>query len=141
VGHEVIVFGCIEGADADRFRALNAAALAQLPTEDEWPWLTRGMFALPAHAPQGTYRSHIVHFGASFKDEPHDRACWDVWLAKFEALLRQLYWWSATLHLVTEFEPPRVFQWLPTPAAIDQMLSERQQPWDPTMLVLAESGG
>jgi hypothetical protein len=34
VGHDVILFGCIEGADPEPLRALNAAALAALPAED-----------------------------------------------------------------------------------------------------------
>jgi hypothetical protein len=128
VGHEVIVFGSIEGADPERLRALNAAALAELPAEDERPWLVRGMFALPAGWPHGTYRAQVIHFGASFKDEPPDRACWDAWVGKFEALLRRLHWWSATLHLVTEFEPERVFRWLPTAAAVDRMVGDPPQP-------------
>jgi hypothetical protein len=148
VGHEVIVFWIIEGADAERLTALNAAALAALPVEDEWPWLIRGMFALPAAWPQGTYRSQVIHFGASLKDEPQDRAAWDCWLGKFETLLRQLYWWSAALHLRTEFDPDRVYEWLPTNAAIDRMVGDQPQPvleWERTVIVLPvaadESGG
>jgi hypothetical protein len=128
MGHEVVIFGSIEGADPERLRALNLAALGSLPAEDEWPWLIRGMFALPAEWPQGTYRSQVIHFGASLKDEPEDRSCWDRWLSKFEALLRRLYWWTATLHLVTEFEPERVFRWRPDAGAVDRMISDPPQP-------------
>jgi hypothetical protein len=140
VGHEVIVFGSIEGADAERLKALNAAVLAELPAEDEWPWLVRGMFALPAGWPHGAYRSQVIHFGASLKDEPQDRACWDGWVRKFEALLRRLYWRSATLHLATEFEHERVFRWLPTTAAVDRMVGDPPQPvqeWERSVFVLA----
>lgn len=140
MGHEVIVFGSIEGADPEPLRALNAAALSELPAEDEWPWLVRGMFALPALWPQGTYRCQVIHFGASLKDEPEDRSCWDVWIGKLETLLRRLHWWSATLHLVTEFEPERVFRWLPTSAAVDRMIGDPPQPvqeWQRSVIVLA----
>lgn len=139
MGHEVIIFGSIEGADTERLRALNAAALAELPAEDEWPWLVRGMFALPAGWPRGTYRTQVIHFGASFKDEPQDQSCWDGWVGKFEAALRQLYWWSATLHLVSEFEPERMFRWLPTAAAVDRMVCDSPQPvqeWVRSVIVL-----
>jgi len=139
VGHEVIVFGYIEGADPEWLRALNADALAGLPTEDEWPWLVRGMFALPAGWPQGTYRAHVIHFGASLKDEPQDRSCWDVWLQKFEALLRCMYWWSVTVHMQTEFEPDRVFRWVPSKAAVDGMLADSPhcvQEWERSVAVL-----
>jgi hypothetical protein len=139
VAHEVIVFGCVEGADSERLKALNMATLAELPAEDEWPWLVRGMFALPAGWPQGTYRSQVIHFGASLKDEPGDRSPWDGWIGKFEALLRRLYWWSVTLHLITEFEPERVFRWLPSAVAVECMAGDPPQPvqeWERSVIVL-----
>jgi hypothetical protein len=113
-----------------RLQERNAATLADLPVEDKWPWLVRGMFALPGSWPEGTYRTQVIHFGASLKDEPRDRSCWDLWLGKFESLLRKLYWLSATVHLQTEFEPDRVFRWLPTRRAIDLMVAEPPQPID-----------
>lgn len=146
MGHEATVFGCIEGAtwrseDYDRLQRLNAAVLAELPAEDEWPWLVRGMFALPAGWPQGTYRSQIIHFGASLKDDPWDRSCWDTWLGKFEALLGRLYWFSAVVHLQTEFEPDRLFRWLPTAAAVDRMVADTPrcvQEWVRSVIVVRE---
>lgn len=139
MGHEVVVFGSIEGADPERLRARNAAVLAALPADDDWPGLVGGMFALPAGWPHGTYRSHVIHFGASFKDDPHDPAVWDGWLGKFEAVLRRMYWWSATLHLDTEFGPERVFRWRPSAAAVDRMTGDEPQPveeWRRSVVVL-----
>jgi hypothetical protein len=136
------VFGCIEGAELAPLRTRNASTLAALPVEDEWPWLVRGMFSLPADWPQGTYRTQVIHFGASLKDEPHDRSCWDAWLGKFEAVLRRLHWWSATLNLRTEFEPERVFRWVPSQTAIDAMVGNPPhcvQEWTRSVVVL-ESG-
>lgn len=104
----------------------------------------RGMFALPAEWPRGTYRSQVIHFGASFKDEPQDRGCWDVWIGKFETVLRRLHWWSATLHLVIEFEPERVFRWLPTTAAVERMTRDPPQPvqeWQRSVVPLAPIQG
>lgn len=140
MGHEVIIFGCINGADAAHLHAKNAAVIAALPAEDEWPFLVRGMFALPERWPFGTYRAHVIHFGASFKDEPSDHAVWDTWLGKFEAVLRRLYWWSATLHLQTEFEAARVYEWLPTTAALHLMVGDQLQPvqeWERSLTILA----
>jgi hypothetical protein len=133
LGHEVIIFGYVEGADAEGLRSHNAGALTGLPAEDEWPFLVRGMFALPAEWPQGTYRAQVIHFGASLKDEPQDRSSWDAWLGKFESLLRRMYWWSATACLRTEFEPERIFRWLPSAASIRAMTGEPPrciQEWD-----------
>lgn len=141
MGHEVIIFGCIEGADPGRLQVHNAAVLTALPDDDEWPWLVRSMFALPAAWPRGTYRSHVIHFGASLKDEPQNRTCWETWLGKFETLLRQMCWWSATLHLKTEFEPDRVFRWFPSPASVERMLAEPSEgvrEWERSIAFLTE---
>ena len=130
MGHEVIIYGCIEGApwrSGDEYRRLqewNATVITELPSEDEWPWLVRGMFSVPGPWPEGTYQTQVIHFGASLKDEPGDRSCWEVWLGKFEALLRRLCWYSAAVHLETEFEPHRFFRWLPTGPAVDRMVAE-----------------
>jgi hypothetical protein len=134
VGHEAIIYGRIVGASwrvGEQFtwtHDLNREVLAKLPEDDDWPWVVKGIFALPAPYPQGTYRRQVIHFGLSIKDEPRNRGIWDVWLGKFENVLRQLYWWSAAAHLDTDFEPPRVFEWLPTEAARGQLYDIPPQP-------------
>ena len=143
MGHEAIFYGAIEGAtytNDENFRFLqerNRHVVEALPVKDDWPWLTRHIFAMPAEYPQGTYRSQVIHFGLSLKDDPHDRSCFDPWFQKFERLLRQLYWYSALVHLETEFEPPRRFLWLPTDGALDRMVSHHPSPineWDRSMV-------
>jgi len=51
-----------------------------------------------------------------------------VWLGKFEAVLRRLYWWSAVAHLQTDFEPLRVFEWIPTEAAMGRLYNDPPEP-------------
>ncbi|MFO0952960.1 MAG: hypothetical protein U0835_17770 [Isosphaeraceae bacterium] len=134
MGHEAIVYGRIVGASwrvGERFtwtHDLNREALAAVPEDDDWPWVVRGIFALPAPYPQGTYRRQVIHFGLSIKDDPCDRAVWDVWLHKFERVLRGLYWWSAAAHIATDFEPTRVVEWLPTDAAMGGLYADPPQP-------------
>ncbi len=136
MSHEAILYGRIIGATGRPGTAgyfdlheRNRAVVNRLPLQDDWPWLVRGMFALPAGRPQGTFRRQVIHFGASIKDDPLDRGIWDEWLAKFESLLRRLYWWSAVVHLSTEFvEPDRVFEWRPTEAAMDGLHAEQPRP-------------
>lgn len=135
MSHEAILYGRIIGATgrpgtAGYFdlHARNRAAINRLPRDDDWPWLVRGMFALPAGHPQGTFRRQVIHFGASIKDDPLDRGIWDVWLGKFESLLRKLYWRSAAVHLSTDFEPDRVFEWQPTEAAKARLYAQPPQP-------------
>jgi hypothetical protein len=74
MGHQVIIYGMIEcPAAGDHLRPLkkhNETVISGLPAEDQWPWLTRSMFALPGNWPQGTYLEQIIHFGLSMKDDP-----------------------------------------------------------------------
>lgn len=135
MSHEAILYGHIVGATVRSetvgyfdLQGRNRAVINRLPRTDDWPWLVRGMFALPAGRPQGTFRSQVIHFGASIKDDPLNRGIWDDWLDKFESLLRRLYWWSAVVHISTDFEPDRVFEWLPTDAAMAGMRADPPQP-------------
>jgi hypothetical protein len=134
VGHEAIISGRIVGASwrvGERFtwtHDLNREALATVPEDDDWPWVVRGIFALPAPYPEGTYRRQVIHFGLSMKDDPYDPGIWGVWLGKFEAVLRRLYWWSALAQIDTEFGPPRVFEWVPTEAALGRLYDDPPQP-------------
>lgn len=83
----------------------NLQIIATLPEEDTWPFLSRYMFSSSTNSIQTTYKSQIIHFGASFKQIEWE---WEAWLLKFEAVLRQMYWDEVHLHLVAEglnFEP------------------------------------
>jgi hypothetical protein len=59
MGYEAILYGRIVGASGpvgENYRVLqdrNRAIINRLPREDDWPWLVRGMFALPAGFPEG----------------------------------------------------------------------------------------
>jgi hypothetical protein len=131
------------GAEYYLLHDYNREVLARMADDDDWPWLVRGMFAVPPVRPVGTYRRQVIHFGASIKDDPQDRSVWDVWLDKFEGLLRRMYWFSARVHLETEFEPSRVFEWLPTKAARDGLFSDTPQPvdtWTRTVLIVGTEG-
>ena len=105
MGHESLVYGCIVGerwkvTDMRRLQRLNRAEITTLPETDEWPFLTRSMFSVPGDEPvEGSYRSQLIHFGASFK---YIEWYWDEWLVKFESLLVRLFWRDVYLHLRTE---------------------------------------
>ena len=62
------------------------------------------------------------------KDFPYEHNRWDVWLGKFEAVLRTLYWWKATAHIETDFAPPRLIEWVPTEAAMGRLYDDPPQP-------------
>jgi hypothetical protein len=138
MGHEVIIYGCIVGArwaSGEQFMRLqnaNRDVIDRIPVQDDWPYFVRGMFALPGASPEGTYRSQVIHFGASFKDEPGDFGPWEEWLGKFGALLRELYWDFAVVHLQTEFGPERVFEWRPTDARVWSNAPQPVRDWTRT---------
>jgi hypothetical protein len=87
-----------------------------------------GIFALPASYPEGIYRRQIIHFGQSMKEFAEERDRWDVWLGKFERVLRALYWWKATAHIESDFAPPRLIEWLPTEAAMRGLYGDPLRP-------------
>jgi hypothetical protein len=113
VSHISIVYGCIEGAtyyaDSSRYYRMNAELIAALPETDEWPYLTRDLFAVPRD--EHMFATQVVTFGASYNLVEW---VWDVWLAKFEGLLRQMYWDAVHVHLRTELVGNHHYQWVPT---------------------------
>ena len=62
----------LSGDPSDNYRTtsvgLNRRPFTAMGILD-WPWVVRGIFALPAPYPQGTYRRQVIHFGLSIKDD------------------------------------------------------------------------
>lgn len=94
-----------------------------LPREDEYPLLTRGMFA---HSPKATswdphltptYQGHVLYFGGSFSSLYLD---WQEWRTKFESLLRRMYWHHAVVVVVSEAAGTHLYKWEATSTAIEQ---------------------
>lgn len=110
---ESIVYGCIKDValyheQAER-RRVNREALLTLPEPAEGLFLTRDMFAIPGpDASAGHYQTDVMHFGASYRAVEYE---WDEWIKTFEALLRKMYWVSATVHLETELNGIHTFSW------------------------------
>ena len=134
MGHEAVIYGWIEGATwktGERYRRLqsrNENVLSQLPEKDEWPWLVRGIFALPAPWPQGTYRCQAIHLALTLKDSPCENQWRDEWIGKFEDVLRRLYWFSATLHIIRELDPMQTYRWEATFESMSGLGSDPPEP-------------
>ena len=110
---ESIVYGCIKDAaythDEYQHRDINRQALLALPPATEWPLISREMFSIPKLKPgAGYYQTDVLHFGASYKAIEYE---WEQWIVEFEALLRNMYWVSATVHLETELSGTHTFTW------------------------------
>jgi hypothetical protein len=56
------------------------------------------------------YWEELITFGLI---ENGVEACWEAWLAKFEALLRRMEWSHVRVHLETEHWGSYVFEWAP----------------------------
>lgn len=110
---ESIVYGCIKDlssnpGDVSR-RQNNRNAMLALPKSEEWPYLCQEMFSIPElEVNAEAYLSDVMHFGASYKAIEYE---WNNWIEKFEALLNQMYWVSAVVHLETEIYGTHTFTW------------------------------
>ena len=114
MSQQSIIYGYIQGAewmssDYHKLHRLNRKVIESLPPTDTFPYLTRDMFAIPGDEPeQGTYRSQIIHFGASIKEVELE---WRKFLEKFEGLLRKLFWFNAVLHIKSEMVGEETYEW------------------------------
>lgn len=120
MGHVNVVSGHIReayyfGGDRSRRRLLlesNRRVIRDLGTDDSWPPMPAAMFAFTG-AGEGSpttpqYRGRVIHFGASYNQLLAD---FNLWRAKFENLLRALYWDDAMAMVQTEWWNDYVFQW------------------------------
>lgn len=96
-------------ADAS-IRATNEAAISRLPREDAWPPLSRDAFFFPLDdAPPGlAYRGRAIAIAWS-SNQLLDS--FEAWRAKFERLLREMYWDRAVLTVTTEWWGDYVISW------------------------------
>lgn len=136
MGHISIVYGHIIGEawrseDYHKLQRLNKKIIDALPSDDEtFPWITRKMFLVPDPDKDKMYRDQVIVFGASYKSVEHE---WDEWLDKFEAILKQLYWSGATIHLDTELVGTHKYEWVFDSNQSDNWMSDNPQPtnmWD-----------
>ncbi len=80
-----------------------------LPSIEEWPLLSREMFSMPVQVLDiDEVHTDVMHFGSSYKSVEHE---WQHWISQFEAMLKDMYWISATVHLETEFNGRHTFSW------------------------------
>ena len=116
MSEESLIYGCIVGVHGSisnwyGIYPLNKMVVDELPTEDIYPPLTRGIFTVPMDYGQprsAFYRQQVIHFGASFNGLSE---FWPSWLEKFEGLLRRLYWEEARLHLKIELCGSYKYHW------------------------------
>jgi len=121
MAHNTKIYGFINGPtwrsdDFYRLHRLNASVISSLPEIDkEFPFINQSMFSIPDE--QGIFRQQIITFGASYKTLEYE---WDVWLGKFENILKSLYWWEAKIHADFELMGKYDYEWKTDPDEIGE---------------------
>ncbi len=113
---ESVVYGCIKDVvfthdmeQTRRRRQVNRQVLSSLPSVEDWPLIGREMFVLPSPTlVVDDLHTDVVPFGNSYRGVEYE---WQQWLQRFEDLLQNMYWVSATVHLETEFNGTHTFTW------------------------------
>ncbi|MET0377825.1 MAG: hypothetical protein ABW049_02445 [Spongiibacteraceae bacterium] len=116
MSRESVVYGCIkdvvytdDAGVAQERRETNRQVLAALPRAEDWPLISREMFAQPANAiVVDDLHTDVVPFGNSYKGVEYE---WEHWLGRFESILQKMFWVSATVHLETELNGVHTFTW------------------------------
>lgn len=113
MSNESIVYGCIKElvlpGETIMRREINRHALNTLPSVEQWPFLYKEMFAAPEHGfTLDGIQTEVTHFGASYFAVEYE---WRGWIECFEALLEQMYWVSAVVHLETDLSGLHTFTW------------------------------
>lgn len=119
MGMSTTLYGCIlefgpYNEFHDRIKEHNDSVLRSLPEFDEWPPLTRQMFAVTQNSdfkvipPNYEYYGRAFHFGGQFKSIECE---WKEWKAKFEMLLTKLIWMEAFVHFKPEYADLQTFRW------------------------------
>lgn len=110
MAHHSIVYGRIisptwKTKDYYKLHRLNSEILETLPKTDlDFPWINQSMFNVSNE--QGIFRDQVITFGASYKTLEYE---WELWLEKFEGILKKLYWLNVTIHV--EFEVMGSYQY------------------------------
>ncbi len=107
------VYGTIhcsdEGADSNNFKqheVQNIRCLKSLPPFDANPPLTRDMFSMTSTADDAisnTNHEKAIYFSGSYTIMPEE---WDIWLDKFESMLKNMAWQEAKVQLEFAVPPP-----------------------------------
>lgn len=119
MGMRTTIYGYIEEMDfwkdpvRSKVRKHNSAIISSLPIADEWPPLSKEMFAIANNlknhsGPNFEYSGRVIHFGANLKSVEYE---WQEWKNKFESLLTNLFFIEARVHFKTEYSPLETSSW------------------------------
>lgn len=108
----IVEYGLQTGEMQAKIYSHNKSVIDKLPENDQWPPLSKKMFAITENSgeytPDYSYSGRIIHFGANFKSIEYE---WMEWKIKFEDLLSRLLWLEADVHFKTEYADIQTFKW------------------------------
>jgi hypothetical protein len=93
----------------------NHEIIRSLPEEESLPGLVRDLFAF-SEGMSLSYRNPVIHFGAGYGSFEPDL---EVWLEKFESLLKKLYSEEVRIRVRTECSGESLYQWKPIPRILE----------------------
>lgn len=110
---ETVVYGYIKDVcqkqDWGKCQDLNICVTSSLPDLEEDRHLSRQMFSGAVKSKEQLQgHSYIIPFGACYIGVEYE---WRSWISSFEALLAQMYWSCAVVHIDTEFNGNHIFSW------------------------------
>jgi hypothetical protein len=159
MGNSLTIFGRIEGVlripseNPDLLRKKNEEVISSLAPIGEciWPPLHREMFSCALPENFSSYKSQVIHLGASLKTSPWEevgrvehfypdtkekilvadytgKTFEQVWIEKFEAILCRMFWRSAVVIFETDTGSPYFYEWTPTKNALTAMYATPHEP-------------
>lgn len=137
MGFVTFIYGFIQegwtgfGEDAELrnriIRKNTKRVLAGLPTEVNWPPLSKQMFSVSNGPITMAYRCRLIHFAAATKELDFDLK---DWIEKFEELLRKLHWEKAVADYHGIFIGEHKFTWTPPDEWVTSMRRGKLGPVD-----------
>lgn len=129
MAHNTVVYGRIIGAnwksdDFYKLHKLNENTISRLSElDEEFPWINKSMFSIANK--QGTFRQQVITFGASYKSLEYE---WELWLEKFESILKNLYWLDVIIHVEFEILGQYKYEWKITNQGLDNLWFKEPKP-------------
>ncbi len=132
MSHQTVLYGRIIGTHGstdnwyDLYK-LNKKIIDTLPDEDEYPAIIKSMFISPlVEAGPSLHRQQVIVFGASLKNiDDNDHR---LWISKFEALLKRMYWLDVILHFDIELYGKFEHRWKAKEKSLVDMRSKNPIP-------------
>lgn len=120
MGMRTTLYGYIEEMDfwkspiKNKVKSHNHKVIGSLKNDDEWPPLSKEMFAITSnhnneiYRPNLEYSGRIIHFGANLKSVEYELK---EWVIKYEKLLSELIWLESKVHFQTEYSELQTLTW------------------------------